>query len=97
MDSSGSESSGPLPDRTDLLMPRPKSRARTLQVRIASSARRSPPPAARARPDTPRMFQSQNNIYYDVDYENAPEPLYGTKGIPLSTYSVSRGPPFYRP
>lgn len=71
VDSSGSESSGPLPDRTDLLMPRPKSRARTLQ--------------------------SQNNIYYDVDYENAPEPLYGTKGIPLSTYSVSRGPPFYRP
>lgn len=40
--------------------------------------------------------QNQTGIYYDVDYENAPEAIYGTKGIPLSTYTVSRGPPFYR-
>lgn len=42
------------------------------------------------------LFQNQNGIYYDVEYENAPEAIYGTKGIPLSTYTVSRGPPFYR-
>ncbi|XP_038217611.1 uncharacterized protein LOC119836379 [Zerene cesonia] len=69
-DSTSSEASSHVQDRADLLVPRPKSRARSMH--------------------------NQTGIYYDVDYENAPEPIYGTKGIPLSTYTVSRGPPFYR-
>ncbi|CAB3236336.1 unnamed protein product [Arctia plantaginis] len=51
-----------------------------------------PRPKSRAS----RSMHNQTGIYYDVDYENAPEAIYGTKGIPLSTYTVSRGPPFYR-
>ncbi|CAG4965757.1 unnamed protein product [Colias eurytheme] len=69
-DSTSSEASSHVQDRADLLVPRPKSRARSMH--------------------------NQTGIYYDVDYENAPEPIYGSKGIPLSTYTVSRGPPFYR-
>ncbi|CAG5005343.1 unnamed protein product [Parnassius apollo] len=69
-ESSGSEASSHMQERTDLLVPRPKSRARSMH--------------------------NQTGIYYDVEYENAPEPIYGSKGIPLSTYTVSRGPPFYR-
>ncbi|XP_022115395.2 uncharacterized protein LOC110993437 [Pieris rapae] len=67
---SSSDASSHVQDRADLLVPRPKSRARSMH--------------------------NQTGIYYDVDYENAPEPIYGSKGIPLSTYTVSRGPPFYR-
>ncbi|XP_037295958.1 uncharacterized protein LOC115444518 isoform X2 [Manduca sexta] len=70
MESSSSEASSHVQERADLLVPRPKSRARSMH--------------------------NQTGIYYDVDYENAPETIYGTKGIPLSTYTVSRGPPFYR-
>ncbi|CAK1549056.1 unnamed protein product [Leptosia nina] len=69
-ESTSSDASSHVQDRADLLVPRPKSRARSMH--------------------------NQTGIYYDVDYENAPEPIYGTKGIPLSTYTVSRGPPFYR-
>ncbi|KPI96670.1 hypothetical protein RR46_12700 [Papilio xuthus] len=69
-ESTSSEASSHVQDRTDLLVPRPKSRARSMH--------------------------NQNGIYYDVEYENNPEPIYGSKGIPLSTYTVSRGPPFYR-
>ncbi|CAH2229507.1 jg17623 [Pararge aegeria aegeria] len=69
-ESTSSEASSHVQERADLLVPRPKSRARSMH--------------------------NQNNIYYDVDYENAPEPIYGSKGIPLSTYTISRGPPFYR-
>ncbi|XP_072937735.1 uncharacterized protein pwn [Epargyreus clarus] len=69
-DSTSSEASSHVQDRADLLVPRPKSRARSMH--------------------------NQTGIYYDVEYENAPEPIYGSKGIPLSTYTVSRGPPFYR-
>ncbi|CAH2084286.1 unnamed protein product [Euphydryas editha] len=68
-DSTSSEASSHVQDRADLLVPRPKSRARSMH--------------------------NQTGIYYDVEYENA-EPIYGSKGIPLSTYTVSRGPPFYR-
>ncbi|KAL4712238.1 hypothetical protein ACJJTC_011099 [Scirpophaga incertulas] len=68
-ESGGSEASGPAHPH-DLLVPRPKSRA--------------------------RHHHNQTGIYYDLDYENAPEAIYGSKGIPLSTYTVSRGPPFYR-
>ncbi|XP_046974887.1 uncharacterized protein LOC124541103 isoform X1 [Vanessa cardui] len=68
-DSTSSEASSHVQDRADLLVPRPKSRARSMH--------------------------NQTGIYYDVEYENA-EPIYGTKGIPLSTYTVSRGPPYYR-
>lgn len=50
----------------------------------------APRPKSRAR-----SLHNQTGIYYDVEYENA-EPIYGAKGIPLSTYTVSRGPPFYR-
>ncbi|XP_041986048.1 uncharacterized protein LOC121738197 [Aricia agestis] len=67
---SSSEASSHVQDRADLLVPRPKSRSRSMH--------------------------NQTGIYYDVEYENAPEPIYGSKGIPLSTYTVSRGPPFYR-
>ncbi|CAG9573809.1 unnamed protein product [Danaus chrysippus] len=66
---SSSEASSHVQERADLLVPRPKSRARSMH--------------------------NQTGIYYDVEYENA-EPIYGTKGIPLSTYTVSRGPTFYR-
>ncbi|GBP40221.1 Protocadherin Fat 4 [Eumeta japonica] len=69
-ESTSSEASSHVQDRADLLVPRPKSRARSMQ--------------------------NQTGIYYDVEYENAPEGIYGSKGIPLSTYTVSRGPPFYR-
>ncbi|XP_026325398.1 uncharacterized protein LOC113234311 isoform X2 [Hyposmocoma kahamanoa] len=69
-ESTSSEASSHVQERADLLVPRPKSRARSMH--------------------------NQTGIYYDVDYENAPEAIYGTKGIPLSTYTVSRGPPFYR-
>ncbi|XP_068621790.1 uncharacterized protein pwn [Battus philenor] len=69
-ESTSSEASSHVQDRTDLLVPRPKSRARSMH--------------------------NQTGIYYDVEYENAPEPIYGSKGIPLSTYTVSRGPTFYR-
>lgn len=69
-ESTSSEASSHVQDRADLLVPRPKSRARSMH--------------------------NQTGIYYDVEYENAPEPIYSSKGIPLSTYTVSRGPPFYR-
>ncbi|XP_028160628.1 uncharacterized protein LOC114353022 [Ostrinia furnacalis] len=69
-ESTSSEASSHVQERADLLVPRPKSRARSMH--------------------------NQTGIYYDVEYENAPEAIYGTKGIPLSTYTVSRGPPFYR-
>ncbi|XP_050673556.1 uncharacterized protein LOC126971345 [Leptidea sinapis] len=69
-ESSGSEASSHVQDRADLLVPRAKSRSRSMH--------------------------NQTGIYYDVEYENAPEPIYGTKGIPLSTYTVTRGPPYYR-
>ncbi|XP_053621243.1 uncharacterized protein pwn [Plodia interpunctella] len=69
-ESTSSEASSHVQERADLLVPRPKSRARSMH--------------------------NQTGIYYDVEYENAPEGIYGTKGIPLSTYTISRGPPFYR-
>ncbi|CAH0600005.1 unnamed protein product [Chrysodeixis includens] len=69
-ESTSSEASSHVQERADLLVPRPKSRARSMH--------------------------NQTGIYYDVEYENAGEGIYGTKGIPLSTYTVSRGPPFYR-
>ncbi|XP_060808691.1 uncharacterized protein LOC106138575 [Amyelois transitella] len=69
-ESTSSEASSHVQERADLLVPRPKSRARSMH--------------------------NQTGIYYDVDYENAPEAIYGTKGIPLSTYTLTKGPPYYR-
>ncbi|KAM3956220.1 LOW QUALITY PROTEIN: calcium-binding EGF-like domain-containing protein pawn, partial [Aphomia sociella] len=52
-ESTSSEASSHVQERADLLVPRPKSRARSMH--------------------------NQTGIYYDVEYENAPEGLYGTK------------------